>query len=394
MARTRIVLVGNTDHSMVHFRSALIERLVKEDYDVHVVVPPGPYRDALTTLGTTVVPWRLTRRSTDPTRELRSLAHLTAIHRRLDPDLAHYFSLKPGIYGPIAARAAGVAHTIVSITGLGYVFTGEEMRARMLRRMVLPLCRASFGLADEVLFQNEEDRQIIQAAGALPAGRGIVMLGGEGIDADFFDPARVEPAALDELRREIGLAREEKVVLLVARVLGHKGVREYVEAARTLRGEARFLLVGPLDEQNPSAIPEEEVRGWHTEGVIQHLGERSDIRELLALADIAVLPSYREGTSQFLLEASAMGCPIIATNVPGCRVVVDADRTGLLVPPRDARALAEALHTMLGDADMRARMGVAVRQRALTHFDVQRVVDRLIGVYDDIQAGSSGRRTA
>lgn len=383
----RILLVGNTDHSMVHFRSALLRRLVDGGYDVYVAVPDGPFVPALQALGVKVVVWRLARRSTNPFREIRSLVHLAVIHRRVRPDIAHYFSLKPALYGPFAARSSGVPHAIVSITGLGYVFTGAELHARLLRHVVVPMCRLSFSLCDQVLFQNDEDHATIDARGGLPKGRGIVMRGGEGVDAAHFDPAKVSPGSVDALRAELRSKEGELIVLLVARVLGHKGVREYVEAARMLRGRARFLIVGPIDEENPSAIPHEEILSWESEGVIMHLGERQDIRELLALADVAVLPSYREGTSQFLLEACAMAVPTVATDVPGCRVVVEHGNNGLLVPPRDGAGLAKAIQELLEAPALRARMGVAAREKALAMFDVHRVVDRVMDVYERAARG-------
>lgn len=381
MIGRRILIVGNTDHSMVHFRKALVGRLVEEGYDVHVVVPAGPYVGQIEALGAKVTPWKLSRRSTNPFRELQSLVHLAAIHRRLKPDICHYFSLKPALYGPFAASAAGIRRTVGSITGLGYVFTGTEPRARFLRWVVVPLCSLAFRLSGEVLFQNEEDRDTLRVAGALPRNRGRVLHGGEGVDCSYFDPASVAPETVAELRSGLGIPKGMRVVLLVARLLGHKGVREYVEAARALKGRAAFLLVGPIDPQNPSWIPHDEVEQWHAEGIVIAPGERSDIRELLALADIAVLPSYREGTSQFLLEAAAMGRAAVAADVPGCRLVVEDGRTGFLVRARDSEGLTKALEQLLADDDLREGMGRTARERALEMFDVRRVVDRLLGVY-------------
>jgi glycosyltransferase involved in cell wall biosynthesis len=386
-AGLRVAVVGNTDHSLLRFRLPLLRALVRRGADVHAVAPPGPSRAALEAEGMAFVPCVLSRGSLNPVQELLTVLSLLRIYRRLRPGVAHHFTVKPNIYGAFAARLAGVPVVVASVTGLGYVYTGDDLLARLLRPLVSLLYRAAFMLSDAVTFQNPDDLDDLARAWALPTGKGRVVLGGSGVDTAHYDPAAVDPAAIRALRESLAPREGTAVVLLVARMLWHKGIGEFVEAARALRArglDAQFVLVGPEDTGNPAAIPGSTLRQWVEEGAVQYLGERSDVRELMAAADVVALPSYREGTPRTLLEAAAMGKAMVASDAPGCREVVDHEATGLLVPPRDAGALAEAIERLLLSPDLRLQLGEAARRKAEVDFDESVVAARFLDLYDGL----------
>jgi glycosyltransferase involved in cell wall biosynthesis len=279
---------------------------------------------------------------------------------------------------------------IATVTGLGYIWTDDGPKARVLRAILEPIYRRVLRLADAVIYLNEEDRRTL-------GGRRTVLIPGEGIDLEAFSPSAVPPERQAALRSELGLGPDDRVVLMVGRMLRHKGVLEFVEAARRVRAacpEAVFVLVGPSDPGNPARIPPEKLQAWESEGTVRYLGMRGDVRDLMAVADVVVLPSYyREGIPRVLIEAAAMGRPLVATDVPGCREVVRNGVNGFLVPARDAVALAQAIESLLKNPKLRAEFGAASRRLAEERFSDQRVVDCILDLYRALLAEKGGQRT-
>jgi glycosyltransferase involved in cell wall biosynthesis len=380
-------LTVNNFWDLWFWRQALIRTLQGAGFEVLAVGPPGPYEEAVARLGCWVDTYPLDRRGLNPVGELRSLAGLYAIYRRWRPAIAHHFTIKPNLYGTLAARLAGVPVVIATVTGLGYIWTDDGPKARVLRAILEPIYRRVLRLADAVIYLNEEDRRTL-------GGRRTVLIPGEGIDLETFSPSAVPPERRAALRSELGLGPDNHVVLMVGRMLRHKGVLEFVEAARRVRAAcpgAVFVLVGPSDEGNPARIPPEKLQAWESEGAVRYLGVRGDVRDLMAVADVVVLPSYREGIPRVLIEAAAMGRPLVATDVPGCREVVRNGVNGLLVPARDAVALAEAIESLLKNPKLRAEFGAASRQLAEERFSDQRVVGSILDLYRALLAEKGGR---
>jgi len=316
------------------------------------------------------IPIPVDRRGINPLADIRLLASLFFLYRRLRPDVVLHFTIKPVIYGSVAARLAGVPRIINTVTGLGYAFTGRQ--SGWLKRLVMPMYRAAIASAHFTFFQNSEDRAFFVSRNlARPEKTGV--LPGSGVDCDRFRP---RPEALDD---------EGPMVLMVARLLEDKGVREYAQAARIVRGkrpDARFVILGRRDDRNPSVIPEKEIAGWIDEGVLEWPGETDDVRPWLAKARVVALPSYREGTPRSLLEASAMARAIVATDVPGCRDVVEHGRTGLLVPVKDAAALAEAVASLLENPGLCGKMGAAGREKMLSEYDEKTVIAMIAEAFE------------
>jgi glycosyltransferase involved in cell wall biosynthesis len=276
-----------------------------------------------------------------------------------------HYTIKPNIYGSVAARLAGVASVAVT-TGLGYVFIQHSRAAQVAKR----LYRFAFRFPREVWFLNRDDEAAFVEQKLLVYPERARLLHGEGVDLDQFAPAppggRTSP--------------DRFAFVLIGRLLWDKGVGEYVEAARKLRmryPHARFQLLGPLNVDNPSAISRADVDAWQNEGIVEYLGEAHDVRPVIAAADCVVLPSYREGVPRTLLEAAAMERPIVATDVPGCREVVEDGVNGLLCEVRNVESLADALARMLDMSDEERRaMAVRGRHKVANEFDERLVVER------------------
>lgn len=380
----RVLIVGNSARSVLRFRLPLLRALSDSGYSVSIAVPNDTDAEELHRLGFTVVNWRLDRKSLNPVRELISLIQLVKICRRIRPDVSHQFAIKPCVYGTMASALAQVPYRIASLTGLGDVYIEDRGSwGRVRRWLVSTLLRVSLKLSSTVIFQNRDDVKTLFGR----YDRAKIVQGGSGVNVEKWTAAAVTPEDIRTLKKQLRMSDGDLVVLMVARLLSTKGVREFVDAGRAIRTTHphwRFLLVGSIDEGNPSAIEQSVVDRWTAGGEVDLLGEREDIKELMALADVVVLPSYREGFPRALIEAAAMGKPIVATDVPGCREVVVDGQNGLLVPARDCEALKNAIVRMLDDAQMRETYGAASRQRAVRLFDEKRVADAYVHIYREL----------
>jgi glycosyltransferase involved in cell wall biosynthesis len=378
----RIVLFANTDWYLYNFRRSLALALRDRGHDLLLVSPPGPYGARLQALGLRWEPVPMRRRSLDPLREAALVWRLWRLFRRERPQLVHGFTLKCAIYGSLAARLASVPARVNAVAGMGYVFTSEDATARLLRPLVRALMRLTLGgRSARLILQNPDDVALFERAGLVDRAR-IRLIPGSGVDCARFAPAP------DGERLVAGRPLR---VLLPSRLLRDKGVGEFIDAARRLRGEGRplvFLLAGEPDPGNPATIAEAEVRGWVAEGLVEWLGHVEDMPSLFRGVDVVALPSYREGLPKGLIEAAACGCALVTTDVPGCREVVRDGVDGLLVPVRDAPALADAIVRLQDDDGLRARMGEAARARALAVFDERTVIAKTIAVYGEVAAGA------
>lgn len=373
----KVLLFANTDWYLFNFRRSLAMAIRERGDEVLLVSPPGPYGERLQELGFAWIPAPMDRRSLNPLREAKLLLWLASILRRERVDLAHGFTIKCAVYAALAARLAGVPARVSAVAGMGYTFTSHDARARMLRPVVSLLLRASLGGGGaRLILQNPDDVALFRSAGLADAAS-IRLIAGSGVDCRRFAPADDTVIA----------SRDTFRVVLSARLLWDKGVAEFVEAARRLRAEGRsieFLLAGEPDAGNPAAVPQESLREWERLGHVRWLGHVADMPGLFRSTDVAVLPSYREGLPKSLIEAAACGLPLVTTDVPGCREVVTHGADGLLVPSRDAGALAAAIAQLQDDASLRRRLGEAARAKAIAQFDESIVLARTLAVYDEL----------
>lgn len=368
----RLLFVVNDLGFFLSHRLPVAEAAAEEGWEVHVAAPPAGAAEArLAGQGFALHRLRLDRHGTNPLAEAASLIAMRRLFRRLRPDLVHLVTIKPVIYGGLAARLAGVPAVVSAVSGLGYVFSGADARSRALGRVLGPLYRAALAHPNQrVIFQNASDRAALAALGARLDGR-AETIAGSGVDLDAFAPAP-EPEG-------------PVTVMLPARLLAGKGVAEFVAAARILRGEgteARFVVVGEAPAGNPSRVPEAALAAWRAEGAAEFWGHRDDMPRVLAQAHVVALPSYYgEGLPKVLLEAAACARPVVTSDWPGCRDAVLPGETGLLVPPREPAALAAALRRLIADAGARRRMGRAARALAERAFCARAVARRHLEIY-------------
>jgi len=372
----KFLLFANTDWYLYNFRLALAKAIRELGVDVVLVSPPGIYGPRLELEGFGWIPLQMNRRNLNPMEEVKVISALVSIYRRERPDLVHHFTIKPVIYGTIAARLAGIPNLINAVTGLGHVFTSDSPRARMLRPIVSLLFRMALRTpSGRIILQNGDDHELF-LDNRLAAKDSIRIIRGSGVNTARYC-----------LKSREGFHEKGVRVLMATRLLWEKGVGEYVEAARILKEkqpDVEFLLAGAPDEGNPASVPGATIANWQKEGIITVLGHVEDMVALLQEADVAVLPSYREGTPRILLEAAACGLPIVATDVPGCREIVEHKVNGLLVPAKDPRALAEALRHLAGNPVERRRMGEAGRKKVVEEFDERIVIARTLDVYREL----------
>lgn len=385
----KVVLFANTDWYLWNFRRTLALALRDAGHEVLLLSPPGDYGEKLRASGLRWEALPMDRRSLNPLREAALLGHLWKWLRRERPDLVHGFTIKCAVYGALASRLAGVPARVGAVTGLGYVFTSTDAKARALRLPVRGLLRFALGGRQaRLILQNPDDVAMFTAAGLVDADH-IRLIPGSGVDCARFAPGDGERG--NGRRSHAPDAPTPPLrVLVAARLLWDKGLAEYVQAARMLHAEGRridFLLAGDPDPGNPAAVPEATVNGWVDEGLLQWLGHVDDMPALLRSVDVAVLPSYREGLPKGLIEAAACGLPLVTTDVPGCREVVADGIDGLRVPVRDAAALAAAIARLHDDPALASRLGAAARARALAEFDEQIVIARTLAVYQEVLPG-------
>jgi glycosyltransferase involved in cell wall biosynthesis len=369
---SRILVVNGIGDTLLSFRGPLIRDLVQRGHQVVVSTPAPEWADttalraAVESLGAELVYSPLARTSLNPFRERRAIAHWRELIQDRRPDAVLASNPKPVFHLPRLARDANVPRRVSMITGLGYAFIDESMKARLLRRVACRLYRSALLASTAILFQNDDDREEFRQRGLLPEGVPVETIGGSGVDLHAF-PERPVPTA-------------PPCFLMVSRLLGDKGVREFAAAARIVRAtrkDCRFRLVGWIDG-NPAAIRREELDSWVRDGDLEWAGRLDDVRSELAGATAFVLPSYREGTPRSTLEALATGRAVITTDVPGCRATVVDGENGLLIAPRDANALARACLWLAEHPERLVSMGRASRALAERRFDVKRVNETVI----------------
>ena len=388
--RPLVAHVTTTDISLELLLGPQLEAFTAAGFDVVGVSAPGPYVEALEQRGIRHIPLRHATRSFAPTEDLQAVGELVSVFRRLRPTIVHTHNPKPGLYGRVSARIARVPIVVNTVHGL-YAQPHDPLARRAA---VYSVERFAGLFSDAELLQNPED---IETLAGLGVPRKKLTLLGNGIDLTRFDPAAVDSADKLGARAELGASGPDDVVVgLVGRLVREKGYGEVFEAARELRDhvpQLRFAVIGADDDQKDDALDISD-RARAAEAGVKFLGGRSDMPRLYAAMDVHVLASYREGFPRSPMEAAAMGVPVVATNVRGCRQVVDEGVTGFLVPARDARSLAAAIAKLAGAPELRAQFGAAGREKALREFDDRRCVEITLETYRRLLAKRSASTPA
>jgi len=359
-----VVLVANTLWSIYNFRKGLIKSLISKGNKVTVVGPEDQYSSELQKLGCAIELVPISSQGMNPLTDLILIYRLKIIYDRLNPDFIFHYTIKPNIYGSIAAGLSR-KNSIAITTGLGYVFNKSSWFTNIISR----LYSFSFKYAKEVWFLNEDDKNIFLDKKLVQKNKAFV-LDGEGVDTDYFTSKKCAH-----------LPDSSKITfLLIARMLWDKGVGVYIDAAKLVKEEfpyAHFQLLGACDVQNPSAISSEIIETWHKEGMIEYLGVTKDVRSNICQADCVVLPSYyREGIPRTLMEAASMSKIVITTDNVGCKNVVIDGETGFLCEVKSASSLADAMRKVICcNAEKRYEMGLKGREFMLNRFDEKVIVD-------------------
>ncbi|MBQ7617463.1 MAG: glycosyltransferase family 4 protein [Desulfovibrio sp.] len=371
----KVVVLGNQARSVYNFWSVLMRKLMEKGHDVLCLVPDPPCSkaediDALRSRCTQLLTYQLERKGLNPWCDLLTCRELYEIFREEQPKLIFSSTIKPVIYGSLAAHWAKVPHCYATITGLGYTFENDSLIKRCLNKLSVFLYKIALARAEGIFFQNADDVEVFRKSGILRPTSRVLMARGTGVDTKHFAASPyVVPPTLGELN-----------FLLVGRLLSAKGLREYASAAREVLRDfpkARFQLLGPA-ETGPGGVPLDEVRAWEQEGLLEYLGETNDVRPYLANCHVLVLPSWREGTPTAVMEAMSTGRACIVTDVPGCReVVIDGDN-GRIVPAHDPKALASAMRFFLTEPKAVVSMGMRGRELALQLFDAEVVAEQIL----------------
>lgn len=357
--------------SALNFRGKLLEAIAHQGYEIHIMAPelstfPDEYQQ-LQSLGYTVHDIPMQRTGTNPVADLKLLKNLYQQIRQIQPDYVLSYTIKPVIYGMLASWLAKVPHRFALITGLGYAFQNVESGKRSLfQKMVHGLYAQALKHSDKVFFQNPDDLKLFQDMHLLEAEKPTVVVNGSGVNVQDFD-------VLPLPQNDAGIVKAS--FLLIARLLGDKGVREYAEAARIIKAKhptTEFHLVGWIDD-NPSAIAQAELDEWIADGRLNYWGKLSDVRPAISQSSVYVLPSYREGTPRTVLEAMAMGRAIITTDAPGCRETVQHGQNGYLVGVKSVDDLVQSMQYFIEDPKLIEYMGQRSREIALNKYDVHQV---------------------
>ncbi len=367
----KVALVVNTSWNLYNFRISLIHSLQANGHEIHTIAPTDSYTPLLLEHGCQHHKLRMDSRGANPIKDMALIFELYTIYRRIKPDIILHYTIKPNVYGTLAATLLGIP-VVNNVCGLGTVFLKKDIVSFIAKL----LYRMSFRFARKVFFQNPDDLDLFIKDKLVPA-KAVDLLPGSGIDLKKFTPAPFT-------------RNSAFTFLLISRLITDKGVLEYVEAVKKLKAEglnARFQVLGAIDEEHKRGIAKEVIDSWITSGIIDYLGTTEDVRPFIQQADCVVLPSYREGTPRVLLEAASISKPIIATNVPGCNQVVVDHFNGLLCTLKDADDLAEKMKTMshLNDDQLKI-FGANGRQKMESQFDESTVIQKYLHTLQQVES--------
>lgn len=367
----RLLIVVNVSWFFVMHRLPIALMAREHGVDVHIACGEGPGAEDIVAHGFPFHPLPMTREPLAPFKDLRTIAALTQLYRKLQPDIVHHVTLKPVIYGSIAARLARVPAVMNAFAGLGYTFVADSIPGRIRRTIIQRLLAAALRLPRQtVVFENHDDRALLTSVGAAPSDRSVVI-SGIGVDTEEFSFREESPGP--------------PCVLFASRMLREKGVEHFVTAARRIKaggGNARFVLVGTPDPYNPGSISEAQLKEWADTGIVEWHGFRKDMPEVIRQSHIVCLPTfYREGVPRILLEGAACGRALVATDMPGCRDIVRDGVNGLLIRPRDTDELEQALRRLIENPAYRQQLGRAGRRIVEQEFALPKVLDEFWQLY-------------
>lgn len=373
-SQKRICFIVNSGAFFLSHRAVIAKELLCRGAEVHVITAPGEGVEEIRRLGMIHHSANINRSGKNIVSEIATLFTFVKLLRQIQPDLIHLVTIKPMLYGGVAAKLLGLENVVSAVSGLGHTFSANTPKTRILRAILKPLFILAFRAKNSrVIFQNTSDRDTLLDMGVISNSR-VRMIKGSGVDLELYKPCERNS--------------QEVVVVFAARLLKNKGVCEFVDAAQRIQfdnPDVRFIVVGDPDPSNPLSVSSEDIRQWQDESNVEFLGFRRDIPEIFSQADIVALPSYYgEGLPKVLIEAAACGRAIVTTDHPGCRDAVIADQTGLVVPSKNVDALVKAFLSLIESTEKRKQLGKAARRFAEKEFDVKGVVQKHVDIYSEI----------
>lgn len=360
----KFILVSPKNRTVYNFRGDLLKDIIARGYEVIVTGPDRIDVDKIEALGARFVEITMQKNGTDPIKDIKYLQGLVSLFRKEKPDAVLGYTVKPVVYGMTAAGIAGVKNKTAMITGIGYAFTAETAKAKIIKAITSAMYRVSLTIADTVIFQNPDNRNLFLEE-KLVNRRKCRLVHGSGVNLDYYTVAPYP---------------EQITFFMLSRVMYSKGIREYLAAAEKVKAvypEARFLLLGAVENIQDS-MRQSQIDDFVDRGIIEHFGETEDVRPYYAMSSVYVLPSYAEGTPRTVLEAMCMGRPVITTDAPGCRETVLDGKTGYLVPVKDSDILADRMIRFIENPDLIGKMGKKSRKYAEKKFDVHKVNEKMI----------------
>ncbi|TPH17046.1 glycosyltransferase family 4 protein [Litorilituus lipolyticus] len=370
--KKKILFIVNVDWFFVSHRLPIALAAIKCGYEVHLSCAVTDKGKELESLGIFLHPLSLSRSGVGIFNELIALKQLYSVVKSVKPNIVHSVTIKPVLYGNIVARILRVPVRVSSISGLGYVFIAAGFKARIFRAFISTFYKVALGGITSVIFQNTSDRDILKKLGVINSEQ-EVFIRGSGVNLDLY-PVTNEPEGTP-------------VVMLVARLLIDKGVNEFISASKIMKSNVsniRMVLVGDTDLENPKSIAPKELDKWVSSGIVEHWGYSYDVAQTMSKANIVVLPSYREGLPKSLIEAAACGRAVITTDVPGCRDAIEVNKTGLLVPVKKDKPLADAILQLINDDELRKQFAINGRALAEQAFDINDVIKKHLDIYNQI----------
>lgn len=376
----KIIYIVNVDWFFISHRLPIALEALRQGYEVYIFAKDTGKMDYLKSLGINIYPINLERGSINPFQSLKLLFDLREKITSIQPDVIHLVTIKPVLIGGLASILAKVPSIVYAISGLGFIFTNTMLKAKILRLGIIPLYRLALSAKNKiVIVQNLDDLRILRQYVSIPESQ-TVLIPGSGVDLKQFD---FQPLPLTN-----------KIVLMACRLLADKGVYEFQKSAQLLKEkypEVRFVLVGGIDPDNPASLTEQELNEWVQKGDLEWWGYQSNMPEVLSQATVVVLPSYREGMPKVLLEAQALGRPIVTTDVPGCREAIENNKTGFLVTVKDEQSLANAIEKLITNDDLCLEFGHNARLLAEQKFDIKQVVKTHMNIYEKLVQNSHAK---
>ncbi len=377
----KVGFLSHLDLNLYLFRTPIMKELIKKDIKVYAICPKGDKNSALKEIGCEIINYNIRRESINPFKEKQAIKNIYNAIIGLNLDMIHTFTAKPNIYGTFAAKKAKIPIILNLVEGLGSFYVHNTLKNILIRNIMEKMYKKAFSLSNGCVFVNSDDPQYMMQKGIIKKEK-VKIIKSVGVDTKKFDISKYSLQDIEKIKTKNTISKDKIVVLMIARAIWDKGIREFYESAKILKQKhenIEFILVGPTDKGNHTCASKEYLQ----KGYVKWLGLRDDITDLIAISDIFVLPSYREGLPATLMEAASMSKPIVTTNTVGCKDVVKDGYNGFLVPIKDTLVLANKIEKLILDEELRKEFGKNGRNMTEELFDIDKIIKQYMDYYKE-----------